>query len=85
MRSVVKRVFIAGKRVGKVAIKRWYITLVLVGILGYFFYSQQAKTAKAQEKTYIVETPNLQEVLALSGSIDAEEKVQLHFQFQKVL
>ncbi len=60
---------------------KWLILLlVLVGV-AYFFYQRQASQAsKLQEEGYVVKKDTLEEILSLSGEIDAHERVNLKFQ-----
>ncbi len=58
----------------------WYIALILIAVIGYFIYQSQQNAATSQVQTYTVQRETLKNVLALSGKIDAEEKVSLHFQ-----
>lgn len=61
-------------------IKRWYIAIILLTVVGYMYYRYQTASAYAKEKTYTVTRETLQDILALSGEIDASEKASLHFQ-----
>lgn len=62
-------------------IKRyWYIALILVAVIGFFIYRAQKAASKTQLKTYTVKEQNLKDILGLSGEIDADEKIALHFQ-----
>ncbi len=61
-------------------IKRWYITLIFVALIGYLVYRVQSAASIAKEQTYTVKRETLQDILALSGEIDATEKASLHFQ-----
>lgn len=60
--------------------KFWYILLILIAIVGYLMYQNQKAQAAKKESTYTVKRETLQDILALSGEIDASEKVSLHFQ-----
>lgn len=64
----------------KHTIKKWWILIIiLVAIVGLYGY-RNATAAKPEVLTHTVEIENLEDVLGLSGSIDAEEKASLHFQ-----
>ena len=60
--------------------KFWYIALIVIAIGGYFLYQNQQAQAAKKEATHTVTRETLQDVLALSGKVDADEKVSLHFQ-----
>ena len=62
-------------------IKRfWYIAIIILAIAGYFIYQSQKTAAESQVQTYTVSRETLKNVLALSGKVDADEKVSLRFQ-----
>ncbi len=61
-------------------IKRWYIVLIIIAVGGYFLYRQQTAKSQVKEETYTVTRTNLKDTLILSGEVDADEKVDLHFQ-----
>ena len=69
----MNRVVLIGK-------KYWYILIILLLVIGYFVYTNIQKNNEAQAETYIVEKITLQDILALSGEINANEKIDLHFQ-----
>jgi RND family efflux transporter MFP subunit len=58
----------------------WYVALILIAIIAYFVYQSQQNAAASTVQKYTVKRETLKNVLALSGKIDAEEKVSLHFQ-----
>ncbi len=58
----------------------WYIALIIIAVIAYFVYQSQQNAATSDVQTYTVKRETLKNVLALSGKIDAEEKVSLHFQ-----
>lgn len=60
--------------------KFWYIALIIIVIAGYFIYKAQMASSATELKTYTVTKETLRDILALSGEIDADEKVSLHFQ-----
>lgn len=64
----------------KKIIRYWYISLIVIAVIGFFIYRSQSAKAKKPETTYTVKLETLKDILALSGKIDAEEKVSLHFQ-----
>src|SRR5690606_32682488 len=59
---------------------KWIIAIIIIVIIGGYFYKKNTSQASAEESTYTVAQGTLQDVLSLSGFIDAEEKVDLHFQ-----
>ncbi|MCA9372195.1 efflux RND transporter periplasmic adaptor subunit [Candidatus Woesebacteria bacterium] len=61
--------------------KRWYLIFIIIAIGGFLLYRYNKQKTQAQErKRYTVTREDLKETLALSGAIDAEEHVLLHFQ-----
>lgn len=59
---------------------KWFYVIIIL-IFGVWYYFQQKNIAsQAQEETYTVTQDTLQDILNLSGFIDAEEKADLHFQ-----
>jgi RND family efflux transporter MFP subunit len=60
--------------------KFWYLVLIVLAIGGYFIYQNQQAQASKKEVTYTVTRETLQDVLVLSGKVDADEKVSLRFQ-----
>jgi len=59
---------------------KWWIglaSIILVGVVIYVFF---LRPKPPQEVGYKVEASDLEDVLALSGFVDAEEVVDLHFQ-----
>ncbi|QQS44070.1 efflux RND transporter periplasmic adaptor subunit [Candidatus Roizmanbacteria bacterium] len=69
-----------GSRIPGILKNKWIIVIVIVGIIGGYFYNKSTSQASAQEATYTVTQGTLQDILNLSGFVDAEDKVDLHFQ-----
>ena len=64
----------------KHTIKKWWIVIIVM-VLAVGFYGYRKMTApKPELATHTVKEENLQNILGLSGAIDAEEKADLHFQ-----
>lgn len=61
--------------------KRWYLVLIAVVVGGIYFNQQKtAQAKKEKETTYVIKRQNLKETLALSGDIQADERVIMRFQ-----
>lgn len=61
--------------------KPWLIVLIVLAILIFIFAYQRNKAqSKSKANTYRAEKQTLREVLSFSGYVDAQEKVDLHFQ-----
>lgn len=61
--------------------RRWYIVVLIILVVGGFTYAYINQSSKQTEKsTHTVTKSSLQEVLVLSGEINAGERVLLHFQ-----
>ncbi|MBP7966808.1 efflux RND transporter periplasmic adaptor subunit [Candidatus Woesebacteria bacterium] len=61
-------------------IKRWYIVVILILIVGYFVYRAKNNDAKAEQKTYTVKRETLRQTLSVSGEMNVNERVSLKFQ-----
>jgi len=59
---------------------KWWIGVTIIILLGVAIYFFFLRPKPPQEVGYKVEVTNLEDVLALSGYVDAEEAVDLHFQ-----
>ncbi len=60
---------------------RWIIIIVVIAAIGYFIYQRQQTASSAQKSSgYKIERGDLEDVLSLSGKIDAHEHVDLQFQ-----
>lgn len=72
--KIIKNVFAAIKRRWKLSL----VVLIVLGIIGGIFYRRA--TAKEKIETVTVSRQDIKQTLELSGSVDAGEKVDLHFQ-----
>jgi RND family efflux transporter MFP subunit len=60
--------------------KRWYIVAIIIAIIIGFYYWQSKSKNVEDVASHTVSRGTLTETLSLTGSIQAEEQVQLHFQ-----
>lgn len=60
--------------------KFWYISLVIIAVIGFYIYKDQTAKTTTKVIMYTVKRETLQDILALSGKVEADEKVSLHFQ-----
>ncbi len=68
------------REVLKVLRRRWYLSLVILVILGVVFYRQQVASSQHKGTPYKVKKQTLQDKVSFSGQVDAQEKVNLQFQ-----
>ena len=59
---------------------RWFIVFILVLGAAFFVYKKYFVTHEKVLATYTVKKDTLEDILSLTGEIDASEKVSLHFQ-----
>lgn len=59
---------------------KWFYAIIILLIIGGYYFQQKNISSQAQEETYTVTQDTLQDMLSLSGFIDAAEKADLHFQ-----
>lgn len=76
----MSRIFSVIKSLPYFLIKRWYIVVILILIVGYFFYRAKKNDAKAEQKTYTIKRETLRQTLSVSGEMNVDEKVSLKFQ-----
>ena len=61
--------------------KRWYLIVIILAIIGFLLYRQNATKVKAtKQTTHKVTKKTIKDTLSLSGKIEATEKVALRFQ-----
>lgn len=66
--------------------RRWYVFILLILLVGYFYYQNKSTQVKTStEKKYTVRRDTLKEFLSLSGQIQADQDVTLHFQSSGML
>ena len=80
MEFILRQTKKATTSVFSILLRFWYISVILIAVAGYFIWQQQTAASIEELETHTVERVNLQDILSLSGEIDAEEKVDLHFQ-----
>lgn len=64
----------------KHTIQRWWIVIIVVVLVAGFYVYRNMTAPVPEIITHTVKEEDLQDVLGLSGYVDAEEKVDLHFQ-----
>ena len=68
------------KKIFKYIKKHWFLTIILLFLVGFGLYRQVSPTTNDGEASYKVKKQNLKETLTFAGNINADEKVTLRFQ-----
>lgn len=73
-------------RLKSILVRRWYIVVLLIIVVGYLVYQNQNTQVKTAEvKKYTVRRDTLKDTISLSGQINADQDVTLHFQSSGML
>jgi len=59
---------------------KWIVVLILIVGVSFFVYRRFNTSEKTILATYTVKRDDLQEILGVTGEVDASEKASLHFQ-----